>query len=83
MPSGTLRQKPLNLFYSYAHEDERLRDSLGKYLSPVKQQGMIKEWYDRRIGAGEEWEDKIDEHLDSADIIPLLISDPCNLLVWP
>jgi hypothetical protein len=44
---------------------------------------LIKEWYDRRIGAGEEWEDKIDEHLDSADIILLLISDPCNLLVWP
>jgi hypothetical protein len=74
MPLQTSRQKPLALFYSYAHEDERLRDALAKYLAPLKQQDVIKEWHDRQIGAGEEWEDKIDEHLESADIVLLFIS---------
>ena len=70
----TSRQKPLTLFYSYAHEDERWRDTLAKYLAPLKQQGSIQEWHDRQIGAGEAWEDKIDAHLESADVVLLFIS---------
>jgi hypothetical protein len=74
MPSPTARQKPLNLFYSYAHKDETLRNILAKYLWSLRQEGVIKEWHDRDIRAGEKWDDKIDEHLESADIILLLIS---------
>ncbi len=35
---------------------------------------MIKEWYDREIGAGEEWRNVIDDRLGAADIILLLVS---------
>jgi len=67
-------QKQVTLFYSYSHRDERFRDSLAKHLALLKRQGLIKEWYDRQIGAGDEWRESIDEHLESADIILLLVS---------
>ena len=35
---------------------------------------MIDEWHDRRIGAGQEWAGAIDEHLNSADFVLLLVS---------
>jgi len=65
---------PIELFISYSHKDEALREQLGTHLSFLKRQGVIDEWHDRRIGAGQEWAGAIDEHLDSADVILLLIS---------
>jgi len=66
--------KPIEIFYSYAHEDEELRDELEKHLSILKRKGVIQGWHDRRIGAGREWEDEIDTHLNTAHVILLLIS---------
>jgi len=66
--------KPIEVFFSYAHEDEDLRDELEKHLSILKWQGVITGWHDRRIGAGREWEGEIDKHLNTAHIILLLIS---------
>ena len=40
---------PLTVFYSYAHEDERLRKKLEKHLSLLRQQGLITEWHDRIV----------------------------------
>src|SRR2546428_12307379 len=68
------RVSPLTLFYSYAHEDELLRNQLEKHLSLLRRQGLISEWYDRQILAGDEWAHDIDEHLETASIILLLIS---------
>lgn len=64
----------INLFFSYSHRDEILRDELEIHLSALKRQGVIDTWHDRRIGAGHEFENSISEHLNSADIILLLIS---------
>jgi hypothetical protein len=66
--------RPLKLFYSYAREDEELRDGLDKHLSALKRSGIISEWHDRQIVPGEDWRGEIDTHLESADIILLLIS---------
>ena len=62
------------VFFSYAHRDEDLRDELAKHLSILKRQGKITAWYDRDIDAGKEWAQEIDTHLNSARIILLLIS---------
>ncbi|MGD8997266.1 MAG: toll/interleukin-1 receptor domain-containing protein [Anaerolineae bacterium] len=62
------------MFFSYAHEDEDLRDELEKHLSILKRQGVITGWHDRKIAAGREWEGEIDEHLNTADFVLLLIS---------
>lgn len=62
------------LFFSYSHQDEALRNELEIHLAALQRQGLIEPWHDRRIGAGEEVDRAIDEQLDSADIILLLIS---------
>jgi hypothetical protein len=64
----------MEVFFSYAHEDEVLRDELAKHLKLLERQGVIKAWSDRNITAGEEWKNAIDERLESANIILLLIS---------
>src|ERR1700730_763296 len=66
--------QPIELFYSYSHEDEPLRQELEKHLSSLQQQGFIAGWHDRLISAGTEWEHQIDSHLHTAQIILLLIS---------
>lgn len=66
--------RALEIFYSYTHEDEELREELIKHLSQLRRDGVIKNWHDREITAGSEWKDQIDAHLESADIILLLIS---------
>jgi TIR domain/CHAT domain len=64
----------MEVFFSYAHEDEGLRNELAKHLKLLERQKVIKGWHDRKITAGEEWKDLIDDHLEAADIILLLIS---------
>src|SRR5262249_3844941 len=62
------------VFYSYAHRDEKLRNELVEHLSTLRRQGYISEWHDRRIVAGRDWAQEIDAHLRSASLILLLIS---------
>ena len=64
----------MEVFFSYSHKDEALRDELEKHLALLKREGVISSWHDRKIDAGDEWEKKIDDHLDSSRIILLLIS---------
>src|ERR1051326_5128004 len=66
--------KPLKLFYSYAHKDERWRKRIETHLSMLQRQGIIAGWHDRNINAGARWADEIDEHLTDSDIILLLVS---------
>ncbi|MBI1762265.1 MAG: TIR domain-containing protein [Acidobacteria bacterium] len=65
---------PIKVFYSYAHLDETLRNELDRHLKILVRAGVIEPWHDRQIGAGEEWKNAIDEHLESARIILLLVS---------
>lgn len=65
--------RPLNVFVSYAHEDEELCHQLLKHLTQLQRDG-VEGWYDRQISGGAEWVGAIDEHLNTADIILLLIS---------
>ncbi len=73
-PAGGLR--PVELFISYSHNqrDERLRQQLVTHLGLLKRQGVIDAWHDRRIGAGLEWAGAIDEHLNNAAVVLLLVS---------
>lgn len=68
------QNSPLILFYSYSHKDETLRDHLNTHLTLLQRQGIIDAWYDRDITAGTGWAEVIDTHLNTADIILLLIS---------
>lgn len=64
----------LEVFYSYAHEDEPLRGELEKALALLRHQKLITGWHDREISAGSEWQNQIDTRMRSARIILLLIS---------
>ncbi len=64
----------MKVFYSYASEDQALRDKLEKHLENLGRQGILTSWSNRNINAGEDWEQKIIANLDEADIILLLIS---------
>lgn len=63
-----------SLFFSYCHADESLRDQLEKHLAVLKNQGIIHAWHDRRIEAGQEIDNEIDRHIETDDIILLLVS---------
>lgn len=66
--------QPVEVFFSYSHKDEELRDYLATHLIMLKREGVIREWHDRRITAGREWGGEIDARLGSADVILLLVS---------
>lgn len=63
-----------SLFFSYSHRDEALRDRLEVHLSALKREGAISTWHDRRITAGDALGQRIDDQLENADIILLLVS---------
>ncbi|MBP5974572.1 toll/interleukin-1 receptor domain-containing protein [Brasilonema sp. CT11] len=65
---------PVKVFFSYSHKDEVLRDELATHLSIMKRQQVIEAWHDREISAGGEWANAIDDNLNAADIILLLVS---------
>ena len=67
-------EKALQVFVSYAHEDEAHLKNLTQHLASFKRDGQIETWHDREITAGEAWRGQLDHHLDSADLILLLVS---------
>ncbi|MDP9382031.1 MAG: toll/interleukin-1 receptor domain-containing protein [Chloroflexota bacterium] len=71
VPAG---QQTVRLFYSYSHRDERLLAGLRDALALLRREGLIEEWHDRKIAAGREWAGEIDESLEAADIVLLLVS---------
>ncbi len=74
MSASARDREALLLFYSYSHKDRRLRDSLETHLALLRREGLIAGWHDRNISAGREWENAIDEWLERAKLVLLLIS---------
>ncbi len=64
----------LKLFISYSHEDENHINDFRDHINPLRDNGLIKDWYDRKIIPGKDWQNKIDNNLDNADIACLFIS---------
>ncbi|MEI2583561.1 toll/interleukin-1 receptor domain-containing protein [Scytonema sp. PRP1] len=64
----------MEVFLSYSSNDEPLRKELEKSLSILESQSIIKIWYESKIAPGKNKKIEIDQHLNSAPIILLLIS---------
>lgn len=75
MVLSSQESEAIKVFFSYSHKDEELRDELATHLVMMKRQGLIAAWHDRDIDAGDEWEAEILQHLNSARVILLLISN--------
>jgi tetratricopeptide (TPR) repeat protein len=75
---------PLRVFLSYSHRDEELCERFLVHLRQLHREGLIESWHDRRIAPGSGWGGEIDDALNSADIVILLVSpdflasDYCN-----
>src|SRR6266567_4244740 len=64
----------VEVFCSYAHEDEAWRQKLETHLSLLRRQGLVSLWHDRLISPGTDWAQAIDIHLETASIILLFVS---------
>jgi outer membrane protein assembly factor BamB len=65
---------PIDIFISYAHQDQLFRRKLETCLEPLKREGLIQPWSDAAIRPGMEWQEAIGTHLNTAQVILLLIS---------
>ena len=66
--------KPIHIFISYSHKDQRYRDRLDTALALLRREGKIHTWHDRLISPGKDWRKDIDANLEAAQIILFLIS---------
>ena len=66
--------RPANLFFSYSHKDEPLKNELETHLKLLERQALISGWHDRKILPGSKWDQEIDHNLETAQIVLLLIS---------
>ena len=73
-----MKKEKLNLFISFAHEDEAMKNNLDKHLIMLKRSNKIAVWTDKAIQAGDEWDKSINEAIRQADIILLLVSVDFN-----
>lgn len=64
----------IKVFFSYAKEDEELRNELAKHLKLLERKKVIKAWSDHDIKGGNEQNAEIEKQLNTAQIILLLIS---------
>jgi len=66
--------RSIEIFYCYAHEDKRQKDELDKHFSNLKRTKQITTWDRREISPGNEWAKQTDIHLNTAQLILLLVS---------
>lgn len=71
---GQPMPKEVEIFLSYAREDQKLLNELLKHLAILKRTGIAILWQDQDISGGTEWRKALDKHMDTSDIILLLIS---------
>ena len=73
LPASTV-SGTIEVFFSYAHKDEDLKDDIVTALALMRRQKLIENWFDREITAGQELDSTIAEHLEKARVILLLVS---------
>jgi hypothetical protein len=64
----------VRIFVSYAHDDERLRQELANFLKLLEREGLIVNWFDGQITAGQKIDSEIRRQLKNADIMLCLVS---------
>jgi TIR domain len=65
---------PFEVFISYASQDKPLREELEKHLAVLRHRQLITHWHEGEISPGTDTEQQIREHLNTANLILLLIS---------
>jgi len=72
--AGLSNARKPKVFISYSHEDEAWKDQLVTQLRVLQKQSILDVWDDSRIGAGEDWQSKIEEAINGSSVAILMIS---------
>jgi internalin A len=70
---------PVRVFVSYAHDDEPRLKRLDSMLGVLERQHGLTAWHDKRLIAGDEWDQEIRRRLDEMDIF-LFIASQASLV---
>jgi len=65
--------RPIQVFVSYAREDQEAASILTSHLSALRHENLVV-WSDQRIEAGQKWDQMIREAIETADIGVYLVS---------
>jgi internalin A len=65
---------PVRVFVSYAHDDERQLKRLDLMLDVLEQQHGLASWRDKRLIAGDEWDEEIRRRIEEMDIFLFIAS---------
>lgn len=66
-------QRP-SIFVSYCHSDGKLKDKVIQHLNVLGDEGPLDHWVDTRLAGGDDWRREIDEAINRARLIVLLVS---------
>ena len=64
----------ISVFISYSQKDEYYKKALEAHLTILQRLNVIATWSDRKITAGDNWEQEINLNLEKSKIVLLLIS---------
>ncbi|MCY4042545.1 MAG: TIR domain-containing protein [Candidatus Dadabacteria bacterium] len=74
MSSFRKKDDKLKIFHSYSHKDEEFRKEFSKRLTTMRNNGLIDEWYDRKMNPGDILNQEIRDNLHKSDIFAFLVS---------
>jgi hypothetical protein len=74
LPGQAIRGAPVEIFISYSHTDIDLASQLDTHLAALRREGLVATWFDRQIGPGDQWRETIDERLNRAAVVLILVS---------
>ena len=78
MPSrvsgGEGDNQAMRIFVSYSHADSAARKVLTEHLSQLQRAGSVAVWHDRCLSGGDEWRGVIDDNLEAAHLVVLLVT---------
>jgi tetratricopeptide (TPR) repeat protein len=72
--TGEQSKPALELYYSYAPQDETLCLELEKHLKPLERDNLVKGWHRGKIPPGTNESQEIENHRDCASVVLLLLS---------
>lgn len=62
------------VFVGYNHKDQRDVERLLAHLRPLQAHTLINLWNDEQIEAGSDWKQQLDQALNQAQVVVLLIT---------
>lgn len=72
LPNWSKEENMKKIFISYSKKDKRYKEALLNHLEGLR--GKIITWNDADLLAGEDWDERIKEELEQADIVLYLVS---------